>query len=95
VIESIPGGSWADGLSTPRGVVEAERGHVYVDYDNAYGDFVERYMDEQRREELLNEFGGAPKLALHIHASTFDVGSDELAKEVAGLLLGLWGGDTE
>jgi hypothetical protein len=94
-IEALPNGAWAGHSGICRGVVEAERGHVYVDYDDNYGRYFEAYLDEPRKAELLARLGQAPRLALHIQASTFDVGSGELAEEVCTLLRSRWGGELE
>src|SRR5262249_21292763 len=81
-IESLPGGYWADESGIPRGVVEAERGHVYVDYDSNYGRYFQNHLDTRRRAELLARLGGAPTVALHVEASVVDPGSDELAERI-------------
>jgi len=94
-IESLPGGSWGGALGIPRGVVVAERGHVYVDYDDKYGYYFDAYLDEQRKADLLAQFGRLPQLALHVQASIVDVGSKELADGLCSLLLSKWGGVLE
>ncbi len=94
-IESLPGGTWAGALGIPRGVIEAERGHVYVDYDDDYGHYFDTYLDGQRKAELLAQLGRSPRLAFHLHASQVDVGSEELADTILSRLLRTWGGATE
>ncbi len=94
-IEALPNGAWTGLTGVSRGVVEAERGHVYVDYDENYGPYFDNYLDEQRKAELIARLGDAPRVALHIQASTFDVGSNELAEEVCALLSSRWGGELE
>jgi hypothetical protein len=94
-IEALPNGAWTGLTGISRGVVEAERGHVYIDYDENYGRYFDESLDEPRKAELVARLGHAPRLALHIQASTFDVGSHELADEVCALLRSRWGGEQE
>jgi hypothetical protein len=68
---------------------------VYVDYDENYGRYFDESLDEPRKADLVARLGYAPRLALHIQASTFDVGSSELANEVCALLRSRWGGELE
>jgi hypothetical protein len=94
-IEALPNAAWTALTGISRGVVEAERGHVFVDYDENYGRYFDEYLAEPRKAELVARLGHAPRLALHIQASTFDVGSNELADEVCSLLRSRWGGELE
>jgi hypothetical protein len=94
-IESLPGGGWAGAIGIPRGVVEAERGHVYVDYDDKYGHYFDNYLDEQRKADLLAQIGQSPQFAIHVQASVVDVGSRELADHLCKMLLAKWGGTIE
>ena len=47
-VRSFPDGEW---VTASRGVIESEDGRVYLDYDQNYREYFDKYLDEptQRR----------------------------------------------
>jgi hypothetical protein len=88
-IRSFPEGEW---VTSSRGVVESEDGRVYLDYDDHYREYFERYLDERQRAELIARLGFSPTLALHLHASNAYRHSGELARALCEALVKRWGG---
>ena len=75
-----------------RGVVEAEDGRVYLDYNEHYREYFDKYLDEQQRTELTSRLGFSPTLALHLHASNAYQHSRDLAQAICERLVNKWGG---
>jgi hypothetical protein len=88
-VRSFPDGEW---VTASRGVVESEDGRVYLDYDEHYREYFDKYLDEQQRAELTARLGFSPTLALYVHASNAYPHSRELARAVCEALVKQWGG---
>jgi hypothetical protein len=88
-IRSFPEGEW---VTASRGVVESDDGRVYLDYDEHYPEYFDKFLDEQQRAELAARLGFSPKLAIHLHASNAYHHSMELARTVCEALVRQWGG---
>lgn len=91
-IESYPEGDWVTDAEVERGVIESEEGRIYLDYDDQYRDYFNRFLDEGERAELIDRLGFSPGLALHVHASHVGQHSRELAQEICDRLVTIWGG---
>jgi hypothetical protein len=91
-IRSIPDGEWVTGAKVSRGVVESDEGRIYLDYDDHYRDYFDKYLDERERAELTARLGFSPTLALHVHASHVYQHSRELARAICESLVNKWGG---
>jgi hypothetical protein len=91
-IRSFPEGDWVTEAGTPRGIVESDDGRVYLDYDEHYRDYFDKYLDDQQRSELTSRLGFAPTLALHVHVSHAYQHSRELARTICESLVRKWGG---
>src|SRR5262245_12930053 len=91
-VQSYPGGDWVIGAKISRGVVESDDGRIYLDYDDQYRDYFDKYLDEQERAELTARLGFSPSLALHIHPSHAYQHSGELAHALCESLARKWGG---
>jgi hypothetical protein len=88
-VQSFPEGDW---VTDSRGVIESEDGRIYLDYDDHYREYYDKYLDEEQRAELTTRLGFAPTLALHLHASHAYQHSPELAQAVCESLAKKWGG---
>jgi hypothetical protein len=88
-VRSFPDGEW---VTASRGVIESEDGRVYLDYDQNYREYFDKYLDEQQRAELTARLGFSPRLALHVHVSNAYQHSRELARAVCEALVRQWGG---
>jgi hypothetical protein len=91
-IRAFPEGDWVTETGVSRGVVESEDGRVYLDYDEHYREYFDKYLDERQRADLTARLGFSPTLALHVHASQAYEHSGELARSVCEGLLKRWGG---
>jgi hypothetical protein len=91
-VQSIPEGDWVTDTGVSRGVIESEDGRVYLDYDDHYREYFDKYLDAQQRAELIAQLGFSPTLALHLHASHAYQGSRELAHAICKSLVTKWGG---
>jgi hypothetical protein len=91
-VRSFPEGDWVTEGGVPRGVIESEDGRVYLDYDERYGEYFDKYLDERQRAELTARLGFSPTLALHVHASNAYQHSRELAHAICEDLVKQWGG---
>ena len=88
-VRSFPDGEW---VTASRGVIESDDGRVYLDYDEHYREYFDKYLDEQHRAELTAQLGFSPRLALHVHASNAYQHSRELARAISDALIEQWGG---
>jgi len=88
-VRSFPDGEW---VTASRGVIESDDGRVYLDYDERYREYFDKYLDEQQRAELTARLGFSPWLALHVHVSNAYQHSRELARAVCEALVKQWGG---
>src|SRR5437868_1266027 len=88
-VRSYPGGEW---VTASCGVIESDDGRVYLDYDEHYRKYFDRYLDEQQRAELTARLGFSPKLAIHLHASNAYHHSRQLARAICEALVRQWGG---
>jgi hypothetical protein len=88
-VRSFPDGEW---VTASRGVIESDDGRVYLDYDERYREYFDKYLDEQQRAELTARLGFSPWLGLHVHVSTAYQHSRELARAVCEALVKQWGG---
>jgi hypothetical protein len=91
-VQSFPEGDWIMESGVCRGVIEAEDARIYLDYDEHYREYYDKYLDEQQRAELTARLGFSPTLALHVHASHAYQHSRELAQAVCQSLAKQWGG---
>jgi hypothetical protein len=91
-IRSFPEGDWITETGFSRGVIESEDGRIYLDYDDHYRDYFDKYLDERQRAELTTRLGFSPTLAVHVHASHAYQHSRELAQAVCESLVKKWGG---
>ena len=91
-VHSFPEGDWLTGTGQERGVIETDDGRVYLDYDDHYREYFDKYLDEQQRADLTARLGFSPTLALHVHASHAYQHSQELARAVCERLVEKWGG---
>jgi hypothetical protein len=91
-VQSYPEGDWLTEPGVSRGVIEAEDGRVYLDYDDHYREYFDKYLDERQRAELTARLGFSPTLALHIQASHAFRHSRELARAICTTLATKWGG---
>jgi hypothetical protein len=91
-IRALPEGDWVSEAGTSRGVVEAEDGRIYLDYDERYRHYFDNYLSDQERADLSKRLGFSPTLALHVHISNAFRQSDQLARSVCQDLLRKWGG---
>jgi hypothetical protein len=92
-VQSFPDGDWVTDTGVSRGVIESEDARVYLDYDDHYRDYYDKYLDEQERVELTARLGFSPTLALHVQASHAYQHSRELAQAVCESLVKQWGGN--
>lgn len=83
-VRSFPEGEWVTAF---RGVIESDDGRVYLDYDEHYREYFDKYLDEQQRAELTSRLGFSPRLALHLHVSTAYQHSKELAQTICDELV--------
>jgi hypothetical protein len=88
-VRSFPDGDWVTGS---RGVIEADDGRVYLDYDEQYRKYFDQDLDEQQRAELTGRLGFSPRLAIHLQVSNAYQHSRELARAVCEALVRRWGG---
>jgi hypothetical protein len=88
-VRSFPDGEW---VTASRGVIESDDGRVYLDYDEHYQEYLDKYLDEEQRAELTARLGFSPRLALHLHASNAYQNSRDLARAVCEALVKKWGG---
>lgn len=88
-VRSFPEGEW---VTASRGVIESDDGKIYLDYDEHYREYYDKYLDEQKRAELTARLGFSPSLALHVQVSTAYQHSRELARAVCEALVKQWGG---
>src|SRR5438067_7998788 len=87
LVELLPGGFWHWGESLRRrGVVETEDAVVYIDYDDHYHEYFEKYLDEHEKRNLVDRLRISPRVALHLHASHRTPRSKELARTVCEML---------
>lgn len=91
-VQSYPEGDWVTETGVSRGVIESEEGRVYLDYDDHYRDYLDKYLGKQQRTELIARLGFSPTLALHVHASHAYHHSRELAQAICESLVKKWGG---
>jgi hypothetical protein len=91
-VQSFPEGDWVMAAGVGRGVLECEDSRVYLDYDDRFQEYCEKYLGEQQRTALAEHLGFFPALALHIHASRAYQRSRELAQAVCESLVQKWGG---
>lgn len=91
-VRSFPEGDWISETGVGRGIIESEDGRIYLDYDDHYREYFDKYLDERQRAELTDRLGFAPTLALHVHASHGYQHSRELADAVCAGLARKWGG---
>src|SRR5258708_39852515 len=77
---SFPEGQWVTETGVCRGVIESEEARVYLDYDDHYREYYDKYLDEQERARLTARLGFSPTLALHVQASHAYQHSGELAR---------------
>src|ERR1700722_14940770 len=91
-VHSFPEGAWLTGTGKERGGIESDDGRVYLDYDDHYREYFDKYLDEQQRADLTARLGFSPTLALHVHASHAYQHSQELARAVCERLVEKWGG---
>jgi hypothetical protein len=91
-VRSFPDGDWVTETGVSRGVVESEDGRVYLDYDDHYREYFDKYLDAQQRAELTARLGFSPTVALHVHASHAYQHSGELAQAICEGLAKKWGG---
>ena len=91
-IQSFPEGDWVTETGVCRGVIESEEGRIYLDYDDHYPEYYDKYLDEQQRADLTARLGFSPTLALHVHASRAYQHSGELARAICEKLVNKWGG---
>jgi hypothetical protein len=91
-VRSFPEGTWVTETGVSRGVIESEDGRVYLDYDDNYREYFDKYLDAQQRTKLIDRLGFSPALALHVHASHAYQHSRELARAVSESLVNKWGG---
>lgn len=91
-VRSFPEGDWIAETGVCRGIVESEEGRVYLDYDEQYREYFDKYLNEQQRTELTSRLGFAPTVALHVHASHAYQHSTELARTICESLVKKWGG---
>jgi hypothetical protein len=91
-VRSLPEGDWVTETGVSRGVIESEEGRVYLDYDEHYREYFDKYLDERERTELTTRLGFFPTLALHVHASNAYQHSRELARAICESLVKKWGG---
>lgn len=91
-IRSFSAGDWMNEAGNGRGVIEDEDARVYLDYDDHYPEYFDKYLDERQRSELTARLGFSPTLAVHVHASHAYQHSLELAQAVCESLAKKWGG---
>jgi hypothetical protein len=91
-VRSFPEGDWVTGTGVGRGLIESEDGRIYLDYDDHYREYFEKYLDERQRAELTARLGFCPTLAVHLHASHTYQHSQELAQSICESLAKKWGG---
>jgi hypothetical protein len=91
-VDSCPEGHWGMESGVSRGVIETEDGRIYLDYDDHYRDYYDRYLDDQQRAALSARLGFSPTIALHVHASHAYRHSRDLARVICESLVGKWGG---
>jgi hypothetical protein len=88
-VQSVPEGDW---VAETRGVIESDDGRVYLDYDDHFREYFDKYLDAHARAELTSRLGFSPTLALHLHASHVYQHSRELAEAICKKLATTWGG---
>jgi hypothetical protein len=88
-VRSFADGEW---ITPSRGVIESDDGRVYLDYDEHYREYFDKYLDEHQRAELTGGLGFSPRLALHVQVSNAYPHSTELARAVCEALVREWGG---
>jgi hypothetical protein len=91
-VRAFPEGDWVTETGVPRGVIESKDGRVYLDYDEHYREYFDKYLDEQHRAELTARLGFSPAFALHLQVSNHYQHSRELAQAICEHLLKKWGG---
>ena len=91
-VQSFPEGDWVTEKGVGRGVIESDDGRIYLDYDDHYREYFDKYLDEQQRVELTARLGFSPTVAVHVHASHAYQHSQELAQAVCDSLANEWGG---
>jgi hypothetical protein len=91
-VRSFPEGEWVTEAGADRGVIESEDGRIYLDYDDHYRDYFEKYLNERQRVELAARLGFSPTLAVHVQVSHAFQRSQELAQIVCENLAKRWGG---
>jgi hypothetical protein len=88
-VRSFQDGEW---VTASRGVIESDDGRVYLDYDERYREYFDKYLDERQRAELTARLGFSPTLAIHLQASNAYQHSRELARAVCDALVRQWAG---
>lgn len=91
-VRSFPEGEWVAETDYCRGVIDSEDGRIYLDYDDHYREYFDKYLNERQRAELTARLGFSPNLAVHVHASHANKHSRELAQTVCEDLAKKWGG---
>ncbi len=81
------GGYWVKESGMEQGVIERDKLRIYV----AYCDDVTQEYDPDEINTISERLGGIPRILIDIQISWVE-DSDQLAMDVADVIIGKWGG---